>query len=360
MRVAILGSGAGASAAAYDFARNGHEVSLYDVEDRHDAIAAIQEAGGIAATGELEGFGPVDYAGHDLARALDGAALVMVVATASRTRPFGEQCRGLLKKGQTVVVSPGSCMGAVEFKHGAGLRLRDTDVIVSETSTLPYSARMLGPGRVNIRLKVKCGNFLAAVPARLTAGVLDLVREVYPHMDVGENILRTTLENPNPVIHPAITIANAGRIERAGSDLLLFEEGATEAVGRLIEAVDGERVALGVPFDLLIRRDPDVGCEQGWMSEPTYYPGYMTSPVYMGIRAQNSLDHRYFNEDAGYGLVFMQDLGNQIGVDTPTVDAVLKVASVMIGRDYAAEGKRTMKSLGLAEYSAERLIELFS
>jgi opine dehydrogenase len=360
VRVAVLGSGAGASAAAFDFASHGHTVSLYDFEARRETIAAVHAAGGMAATGGLEGFAPIACAGHDLVRALDGVALVLVVATASRTRAFGERCRGVLTKRQTVLVSPGSCMGAIAFKQGAGLGLRDDDIVVAETSTLPYSARLLTPGNVNIRLKVKRGNFLAAVPAGRTSGVLDLVRDVYPQMEPGENVLRTSLENPNPAIHPAITIANAAQIERAGGTMLLFEEGATRAVGRLIESVDSERIALGRAFGLTIRRDPDVGYEQGWMSEPTYYPGYMTSPVYSGIKAQSSLDHRYFNEDVGYGLVFMQDLGNQIGVDTPTIDAVLRVASVMTGRDYAAEGKRTMKSLGLATCSAERLVELFS
>ena len=86
----------------------------------------------------------------------------------------------------------------------------------------------------------------------------------------------------------------------------------------------------------------------------------MISPIYQGIKAPASLDYRYFNEDAGYGLVFLQDLGKQVGVSTPTIDAVLQISSIMTGRDYAAEAKRTMYSLGLAGCSAQELTELLS
>ena len=333
---------------------------MFDFEARRDVIAAVGQAGGVRAIGEMEGFAPLAYAGHDIDRVVDGADLVIVVATANRTRAFGENCRGRLAPGQMVIVSPGSCMGALEFKQAAGFGLKEEGVIAAETSTLPYSARMDAPGTVNIRLKVKRGNFLAAVPARNTARVLELIADVYPEMDRGENVLRTTLENPNPAIHPAITIANATRIERENGAMLLFEEGATEAVGRMIEAVDSERVALGKALGLTILRDPEVGREQGWMSEPTYYPGYMISPIYQGIKAPASLDYRYFNEDAGYGLVFLQDLGKQVGVETPTIDAILQISSIMTGRDYAAEAKRTMHSLGLAGCSAQELTELLS
>jgi opine dehydrogenase len=96
------------------------------------------------------------------------------------------------------------------------------------------------------------------------------------------------------------------------------------------------------------------------MTEATYCRGYVEAPGFKGIKAQPSLDHRYFNEDVGYGLVFMSDMGRQIGVPTPTMHAVLTLVSTMMGRDYVVEGKRTMKSLGLDGWPAAALIELDS
>ena len=85
MRVAVLGAGNGGVASAFDFAQHGHEVSLYARADHGDNIVTVAEAGGIRATGDLDGFAPVRYSGHDAGEALDGAELV--VASGRRTAP---------------------------------------------------------------------------------------------------------------------------------------------------------------------------------------------------------------------------------------------------------------------------------
>lgn len=182
-----------------------------------------------------------------------------------------------------------------------------------------------------------------------------LVTEVYPDLRPALNVLHTALENPNPVIHPAVTVASAAQIERTAGDLLFYEEGVTRSVARLIEAVDAERIALGAALGVTVRREPDVGYEQGYMSEPSYYPGYMTGPGFKGIKAQASLDHRHFNEDAGYGLVLWCDLAKAAGVPTPAMTTLLEVASIMMARDYRAEGARTLASLGLEGLGAADL-----
>ena len=80
-----------------------------------------------------------------------------------------------------------------------------------------------------------------------------------------------------------------------------------------------------------------------------------TSPGFAGVKAQPSLDYRYFNEDVGYGLVFMSGLAKQVDVATPSMDAVIQLTSVLMNRDYAGEALRTPETLGIAGYSAVEL-----
>jgi len=94
---------------------------------------------------------------------------------------------------------------------------------------------------------------------------------------------------------------------------------------------------------------------QGYMLENNYGSGYRKAPGFLGIGAQPQLDHRYINEDVGYGLVFMSKLGEQIGVATPGIDAIIDVAAIVMARDYRAESLRTPESLGIANRSAEEL-----
>ncbi|MFZ1954045.1 MAG: NAD/NADP octopine/nopaline dehydrogenase family protein [Desulfobacterales bacterium] len=360
MNIAVLGSGNGGCAVAFDCAAHGHQVRLFDFEQFPKSIKAVQENGGIHCEGELEGFQPVAYAGHAVEKALEGAEIIYAVGPAYSTKPFAEACKPQLKKGQIVIVCPSSCGGAIEFKNGAGLELRDEGIFVAETSTLPYAVRLLEPGKIRIFNKLKGGLFLAALPAKNTDTVLEQLRDVYPAMSAAKNILQTSLQNGNPVIHPTITLMNVARIERTKGDFEFYHEGVSPAVGRLIEAVDKERVAIGKKLGVKVIPDPELGVMQGYMTEATYDTGFIRSPGFEGVKAQSSLDYRYFNEDVGYGLVFLQKLGEQVGVETPVMSAVITLVSLLMNRDYVGEARRTMETLGLAKHTAEELEKLLA
>ena len=265
---------------------------------------------------------------------------------------------GKLVAGQTVIVSPSSCGGALAFKRAAGLALDDESIRVAETSTLHYAVRLTEPGKIRVFLKLKAGNLLSALPGQHTDDILKLIADVYPGMEPAKNVLQTSLQNANPIIHPAVTLSNAARIEMTGGDFLFYEEGVSDSVGRLIEALDKERIAIGDALGISVLPDPEMGMRQGYMLESNYGSGYRKAPGFLGIGAQPQLDHRYLNEDVGYGLVFMSKLGQQIGVATPGIDAVISVASIVMARDYRAEALRTPESLGIADRSAKELAAL--
>lgn len=358
MRVAVLGAGNGGVASAFDFAQHGHDVALYAPPEFSENVVAVGTAGGITATGELEGFAPVRYAGTDAGEAMAGAELVVVVGPAYATEPLAAAAAPHLTEDMTVLVCPGSCAGAIAFKRTAGLELDDARWVVGETSTLPYAVRVTEPGVVNVFHTLTSDVFLAAVPRDGTGRLLSLVGDVWPAVEKAESVFQTTLQNGNPVIHPAVTLLNAGPLERTGGRFLFYEEGVTESVGRLIEAVDKERIAIAERLGLTILSEPEIGVRQGYMLEENYSTGYSTAPGFQGISAQSSLDHRYLTEDVGYSLVFLSDLAARLGVPTPVIDAVIAIASVLLARDFRAEGKRTMGTLGLDGLSPEQLAAL--
>ncbi len=360
MNIAVLGSGNGGCAVAFDYASHGHQVSLFDFEQFPESIRAVQKNGGIQCKGILEGFQPLVSAGHDIEKALDGADIIYAIGPAYSTRPFAEACKPCLKQGQIVIVCPSSCGGSIEFKNGAGLDIRDETIIVAETSTLPYAVRLVEPGKIRIFNKLKGGLFLAAVPAQNTDYVLEQVRDVYPTMSSAKNILQTSLQNGNPVIHPAITLMNVALIERTRGSFDFYHEGVTPAVGRLIAAVDRERIAIGKKLGVDVIPDPEIGVLQGYMTEATYDNGFITAPGFAGVKAQSSLNYRYFNEDVGYGLVFLQKLAEQVGVATPVMSAVITLVSLLMNRDYEGQARRTMETLGLSRHTAEDLDKLLA
>ena len=129
--------------------------------------------------------------------------------------------------------------------QATGLEFGDGSIRVAETHTLHYAVRLTEPGRIRLFLKLKAGNLLAALPSKHTEEVLRRVVDVYPGMEPAKNVMQTSLQNANPIIHQAVTVANAARIEGAGGDFLFYEEGVSDATGRLIESLDQERIAIG-------------------------------------------------------------------------------------------------------------------
>ena len=257
-----------------------------------------------------------------------------------------------------MLVCPGSCAGAIAFKRTLGVEPEDDRFVVGESHTLPYAVRITGPAAITVFLKLSTSMFVAGLPRTGTDRLYELIAEVWPATVKADSVMQTTLQNGNPVIHPAVTLLNAARIEGTGGDFLFYEDGVTEGVGRLIEAVDNERLAIAAALGVTVLSEPAIGVEQGYMTEENYSTGYSTAPGFLGIGAQSQLDHRYLTEDVGYSLILFTDLAARIGVPTPVMDAVIQVTSVVLARDFRAEGRRTLRSLGLDGLSWEELAAL--
>ncbi|MGZ4673100.1 MAG: NAD/NADP octopine/nopaline dehydrogenase family protein [Ilumatobacteraceae bacterium] len=356
MKVTVLGSGNGGLAIAYDWASNGHHVALYARSEHANNIAKVRLQGGINATGRLDGFAPVTVSTTDIAEAMDGTETLFVCGPAFATESLAADAAPHLRPGMTVIVCPSSCVGSLAFKRAARLDPYDDSIVVGETNTLPYAARATGGGNVHIFHKFDTGFWAAAAPRSGTERLLEVMRQVYPDTQKAATVFQTTLQNGNPVIHPAVTLLNAALIERAGGAFKFYEEGITPATGHLMQAVDCERLRLADALGVPILSEPDLGVEQGYMTVANYTTGYSQAPGYRGIMAPDRLDNRYLTEDVGFTMLFFTDLANKLGVPTPVMNAIIEIASIVLHRDLRGENGRTLERLGLARLTAEELI----
>ena len=360
MRVAVVGGGNGALAVAGEWALAGREVRIVESPDHVRGLGGIEDGGGIRVEGVIEGHAPIAYAGTDFGAALDGAELVFVVGPAFATEPLARHAAPHLVDGMAVVVCPGSCLGAVAFARAAGLD-PNGGVTVAETSTLPYAARVIGPATVRIFHRLTGGLYVAALGTRRADAVESVsatLRSVWEGFRPATSVWQTALQNGNPVIHPAVTLLNAGLIDRTGGDFLFYEEGVTPATGRLMEAVDTERLAIAAALGVHVRSEPTLGVEQEYMVEENYTTGYSTAPGFLGIKAQSSLDNRYLTEDVGLSMVFFTDVARALEVATPVMDAIITITEVVLGTDYRSEPARTLATLGLADLTVEQLRDI--
>jgi opine dehydrogenase len=354
--IAVLGAGHGGLAAAADLTRRGYSVRLHGRSEQR--LAPIRERGGIDVSGVHEGFVPLTTLTTSVAEAVAGADLVMLVVPSVAHGDYAAALARVLAPGQPVFVNPGHTGGSLHFVHElrrAGYR---DEVRTAETVTLTYISRTQGPTSVAIYTctrRLKC----AAFPGRHTDAMLALLAPVYPEVVRASSVLETGMANINAVFHPPGTLMNAGWIEDTGGEFLFYREGITPAVGAVCEAVDAERMAvaraLGIPSVPFLETFHQAGLttDEGRASDSIAFACRVSGPN-ATVKSPPSLQHRYVDEDVGYGLVPMAALGRLAGVPTPTMDALIELASGMRGIRYRDTGL-SLDRLGLGAVRAADL-----
>jgi len=352
---AVIGAGHGGKAMAADLASRGFRVHLFNRTPSH--IEAIRLRGGIVLETEKGDtrFGPLEVVTSDVGEALEGASVVMVVVPASAHRDVARLCAPHLRDGQIVILNPGRTGGALEFRQVLRQMQCPARVLVAEAQTLVCSSRSTDLAEAKI-FRLKSLVPVAALPATDTPAVLEAVTPAYPQFVPAVNVLYTSLDNMGAVLHPALTVLNAGRIEGTRGAFQFYVEGATDSVSRVLETVDQERIAvaqaLGVrafsALEWLRTAYASWGSNLG--------EAIQNNPTYRGVGAPRTLAHRYLFEDVPMSLVPMADLGRHFGVRTPVMDSLITLASTLHATDYRASG-RTMERLGLDGWSVEQIAQ---
>ena len=351
--IAILGAGNGGKAAAADLALQGKRVRLFEFSEYHRGIEGLLKTRRLKATGAVNGEAELEQVTSDLAEAVNGADTVMVCTQALAHERVARELAPLVSPKPLVILNPGSTGGALLFAHvfrQAGMKKLP---VLVETSTLTYGCRAKGE-TVDIKLKVSRVLY-GVLPAEKTPAVGADLEALYPGLVRGASVLEAGLNNANPVIHPPIAILNAARIEKEGPKMLFYRDGVSPTAARIIQQLDNERMALLRTLGYPAQPDPVTSVQQGYAESTDYLECYSQGSGYCRFPAPDTLDHRYFHEDIGIGLVMFCSLGKALGVPTPACEAVVRMGSIIAGIDYFGQGTRTMKALGLDELSVEQL-----
>lgn len=352
--IAILGAGNGGCAAAADLTKRGFEVRLSSRSE--ERIGPIERRGGVEYEGVLgDGFAPVAVITTDAAEAMAGSDLVILMVPTHAHEAMATIAAPHLKLDQLLLASPGHTgllIPEVLRRHGVR-RPRH-----AETGTLPYICRMSGPARVRIT-KASEHLVFGVFPAVDTAAVVERMQPVFPAITPAADILETVFLYTNAIHHPPATICNVGRIEATGGDYYHYSEGITPSVGRLIDVLDRERLAVAAALGARVERFIEYFYKAGYTTTGARdsglaYEAFHQSEPDRWIKAPATLDHRFLNEDIPYGLVPLAELGRLAGVPTPTMDHLIHLACLASGKDHRTSGL-TLERMGLAGLSRQAL-----
>ena len=354
MNVAILGGSNGGYATAADLALAGHRVRLW----RRDAaeLAPVLKGGTITLVAEQrQGAARLDRATTDVGEALEGAEVVVVPLPATSHADVAARLAGRLTGKEVVLLTPGT-LGSYVIARALARTGATLPFAFAETGTLPFLTRKTGPATVTA--PVRAANLPVGVfPAARAKTALERIRALFPATRPCVDVLDAALTNAGPVIHPPLVLVNAASIDGGRFDV--HAAGTTPSARKLIDAVDGERVAarqgIGYPpphYDMATTYYDEARSGEG-----LYGAGAKAKLIASGLWSETlTYEHRYVTEDAALGLTLLESAGRMAGTPTPAVSGLLGVFGALLGRDLA--GGRALDHLGLGDLTRREVLTL--
>ena len=171
-----------------------------------------------------------------------------------------------------------------------------------------------------------------------------------------DGLLAIALSNLNPQNHLAIALLNLTRMERG--ETWSQGENVTPTVGRLIEALDEERLAIAKTFGLSVRTVKE------HFSLSFHIPMGSVSDMNQEMHRQGrgglgptTVNSRYVLEDVPFGLLPTALLGRLAGVPATLHEAGIAIFSAAYGHDLTKDND-LLPELNLESYSLDQLQSL--
>lgn len=344
MRFTIIGCGNAGLIHAAKLIESGQEVGLLKTSRgiNDEFFNIIQNEGGYNVKDETNGgnrfFVRPALITRDVKQAVEFGDVLMVMTTTLRHEQIAELIAPYVRDGQIIILVPGY-MGSLIFK-----KYIHKDVTYSEWETTAYNGRIVDSMYVRITF-YNPRNAISALPSSRVQQVVDIMSKCFPNTKyTRKHILESALHNPNMIVHPIGIIFSASRIEHSHGEFWMYKEAFTESVINVIKAFDVQKNKILNAF----------GCDSldyfeaaKWRNEEDLSIDAMDSFrsfANSSNKGPSFINHRYLNEDIPMGLGLFISLGKIVGVDTSIQEAIMALASALLGKDLK-ENARTIQYL---------------
>lgn len=330
--IAVIGAGAIGQTFVVDLTLRGYRIGAL-AERSAAQVDALHAAGRIDLTGHL---GEATVQLPPLASDAAGAARCRVILVATTVDAHAAVAHALapsLTDHHILLLANGYVDGSLRFAaelDAAGCKAKPA---VLELNTTPFLVCSPEPGRVHVTARKRWME-LTSFEDGLVREHFALLAGIVPGIEIGYSALASSLNNQNPVAHVPSYLLNAAEARRSEpvspdatrGGAFYLEEYTSEEVLRLRAAVDGERMqvmrALGLGGHVIARPDFSLKC---------YGPGAREA---VSPRMGRTFSRRFVTEDVPYGLVPIERLGRQSGVNTPVISATITLAGVLESQNW--------------------------
>jgi NAD/NADP octopine/nopaline dehydrogenase, alpha-helical domain len=353
--LAICGGGNGGHALAVVASQNfdGDIDWLVGSEEKADLLRRGMSADGLHSTGVIRGNAHrLRTISADPAQVIPNADIVMIVVPAFVHAMVLRRIAPHVSQATTVGCLP--TRGGFEFEATRLIpRYGGTCQRIFGLQTLPWSTRVVTPGRVVNIGAAKAEVVLAALPAGDGAGIAARLSEIIGTQVVpAEGFLNLTLGNPGQFIHPGLMYGHfrSWRGEEYEQDgIPMFYADATDEIGEVVEGLSDDAIEVrsgnAVNLQEVIPVHEWLRSSYGHVTGDTNTVAtcLRTGPIRARKAPMNEVrpgrfapnfGYRYLSEDVPYGLVITRALADIANVRTPTIDEVVRWAQSAMQKIY--------------------------
>ena len=332
-KVGIAGAGSIAMGTAALLHGNGHDPMLWSPSGK--GTAALAGGGKLIANGAIDAAFRPRLADDAEGLVRDNDVLVLALPAYGH-KAVMDSMAPHVRNAQHVIISSHASLGAIYLMQL--LARRGVTAPVTAWGTTAVTARRGSGSEVRINTVRRLID-LCTVPDSRTQEGLALCRRLFGNrFQPRDGLLAISLSNLNPQNHMGIALGNMTRMERGET----WSQGrnVTPNVGRLLEALDRERLAIACALELDVR----TVFEHFHLSY--HVPVASVSEMNQQMHARGTggtgpatANSRYVVEDVPYGLVVTAALGELVGRPAKLHDAGTRIFSAMYGRDFATENE---------------------
>ena len=352
LKAAVIGNGPLTLSVAGQLASRGACVTCIDPQPGSKTVQTLKASPVLHFVGEATYDAVIADATEDLSKASEVDLVVVSVPPSQRDVVFPELA-SYIRDGQHLLFFPAS-FGAIVFS--ALLKGRDLkDITVSESVSYPYVCAMSDASTIFVQ-SIKQTLGLAVLPQTRQDALLAMYNHYFDIYRPSSNCVETSLDNMNMTLHPLPVLMNLGAMDGDLTKFRHYIDGVTPHVAQLMEALDGERMALGQKLGISLTSTLDQLKQFYGINDAAGIGEYVSdlNGPYPEVRGFG-LNSRYVTEDVPFLLVAMEALGKAAGVPTPVATLTVDIASAVMGTDYRAIGY-SLEKLGLSGSNAAEMM----
>ena len=336
MKATIIGAGNSGLAMAAHLSMGGNSVTLWNRSG--STIFKILQTHVIHCEGVINGDIRIDRITDDIRVALEDPDIILITPPANSHKELAEQIARNIRKSTVIILNPGRTWGALEFKRTYDRYNTEFPQIIAETQTIIYTCRKVTEDSVHI-MAMKDSVLISALDARMNKEIIGLLPEcIRQYFIPAESIIQTSIGNVGMILHCAPLLLNAGRTEGSVAHYKYYHEGITPTIGRLLEKLDQERIAVSEALGFRVESAMDWLMRTYHVSGDSLYECIQNNEAYNGIDAPTSLHHRDIFEDVSFGLVPLEAIGKKMGLDMKNTTLIVDLACRLLDTDYREQG----------------------